>query len=662
MTRRSVERTRRTMTLPMTVAALTGAVLAGASGGATALAQPSPEIVVEDGATQPVFSYKDAIREHVYVESSVDSDRDGRKDRVNVDIIRPAETEHGLKVPVIMDESPYYDNAGRGNESERKTYDSAGNPVKFPLFYDNYFVPRGYAFLAVDMVGTTRSDGCPVSGGPSDVLGGKAVVDWLNGRAKAYRPDGTPARAAWTTGRTGMIGKSYDGTLANGVAATGVEGLETIVPISAISSWYGYSRMNGVKYWTDEQPWLASYVDTDPPEKCAPVNAGLDEGEDDATGDYNAYWRTADYRNGTIARASRVRASVFAAHGVNDLNVKDDQFAEWWRALARRGVERKVWLTQRGHVDPFDTRRDAWVDTLHRWFDHELQQIPNGIMREPRADIEIGPDRWISQRDWPSRDARNVVLRPGAGGALGAERAAEGTTAAFTDAPGPRGDGHAESAMVSDPAADRPYRTAFVSGPLPRTGRLSGTPEAHLKIKLDRPTANLTALLVDYGEDTRVNYLGSGSGIRTLGTEDCHGESTPADDACYRQTEVTTVTSPVNVVARGWLDAQNDRSLSRPRPLEPGRYYNVQWETLSQEYLLKKGHRLALVLAGTDADYNTETPTGAQVTLDLRGSSITVPVAAAGDDPTALVAPPQPATTWRGPATVTLPVQERELY
>ena len=32
-----------------------------------------------------------------------------------------------------------------------------------------------------------------------------------------------------------MIGKSYDGTFANGVAATGVEGLTTIVPVSAIS-------------------------------------------------------------------------------------------------------------------------------------------------------------------------------------------------------------------------------------------------------------------------------------------------------------------------------------------------------------------------------------------------------------------------------------------
>ena len=37
-----------------------------------------------------------------------------------------------------------------------------------------------------------------------------------------------------------MIGKSCDGTIANGVAATGVEGLRTIVPIGAISSWYDY--------------------------------------------------------------------------------------------------------------------------------------------------------------------------------------------------------------------------------------------------------------------------------------------------------------------------------------------------------------------------------------------------------------------------------------
>ena len=48
-----------------------------------------------------------------------------------------------------------------------------------------------------------------------------------------------------------MIGKSYDGTLSNGVAATGVEGLKTIVPISAISAWYNYSRTGGVRHNTN---------------------------------------------------------------------------------------------------------------------------------------------------------------------------------------------------------------------------------------------------------------------------------------------------------------------------------------------------------------------------------------------------------------------------
>ena len=72
-----------------------------------------PAITIENGRTQPVFSYADAVREHVYVESSVDSDADGRLDRVRVDIIRPKESGPGLRVPVVIDESPYYDNSER---------------------------------------------------------------------------------------------------------------------------------------------------------------------------------------------------------------------------------------------------------------------------------------------------------------------------------------------------------------------------------------------------------------------------------------------------------------------------------------------------------------------------------------------------------------------
>ena len=57
-----------------------------------------------------------------------------------------------------------------------------------------------------------------------------------------------------------MIGKSYDGTFANGVASTGVDGLTTIVPISAISDWYDYSRMGGIRFNTHYPASLSNSI------------------------------------------------------------------------------------------------------------------------------------------------------------------------------------------------------------------------------------------------------------------------------------------------------------------------------------------------------------------------------------------------------------------
>src|SRR5262249_4961400 len=94
------------------VAALLAALLTPAA------AQAAP------GESRPVYSYAHAIREAVWVDTGLDGDGDGRSDRVAADIVRPAEPAHqGRKVPVIMDASPYYSCCGRGNESQKKTYD-----------------------------------------------------------------------------------------------------------------------------------------------------------------------------------------------------------------------------------------------------------------------------------------------------------------------------------------------------------------------------------------------------------------------------------------------------------------------------------------------------------------------------------------------------------
>ena len=82
----------------------------------------------------------------------------------------------------------------RGNEGECiADADGDGRNDTWPLFYDNYFVPRGYAYVLAEMNGTANSTGCPLHGGPGDIAGMKSVIDWLNGRADAYA---TPARHA----------------------------------------------------------------------------------------------------------------------------------------------------------------------------------------------------------------------------------------------------------------------------------------------------------------------------------------------------------------------------------------------------------------------------------------------------------------------------------
>ena len=43
-----------------------------------------------------------------------------------------------------------------------------------------------------------------------------------------------------------MMGTSYNGTIPIAAATTGVQGLDAIVPISAISDWYDYYRANGM--------------------------------------------------------------------------------------------------------------------------------------------------------------------------------------------------------------------------------------------------------------------------------------------------------------------------------------------------------------------------------------------------------------------------------
>jgi X-Pro dipeptidyl-peptidase len=576
------------------------ALLTGGQSAVTATTPDDPDPAaspyrIEGGLTSPIFSYRNAIRESVWV-LAPDFDHNGRPDRVTADIIRPAELDGTpIDVPVIMHASPYF-----GCCYPRK-FDENGNLIRFPYFYDNYFMPRGYAFVSVDMAGTNRSTGCADEGAGSDIGSVKAVVDWLNGRGRAVDARGRPAEADWTNGRVGMIGLSYDGTLANGVAATGVEGLETIVPQGAISSWYDYTRYGGLITSFDYATWLSRLVASNRTTKvdCKAVYRRMARRDGDKTGAYNAFWLHRDYREVPTPDASKVTASVFVVHGLQDYNVKTPHFARWWSALRDNGVETKLWLSRLGHYDPFDHDRARWVDTLHRWFDHELWGIPNGITDEPAVSVETSPRRWVNADDWPVAD-RTVVLSPRSRHRL-VHRTPEPGRAIFRNIPY-----GSEGAMVT--IGPNRHRLLYATRRLAQPIRVSGTPRVHLSVRHQARTGQVAVALVDYGRAKRV------LGLNNLATKSCWGESTKTDSACFRDQRRWMRSTPLQVIARGWARLDG-----------PGQH-TVDVDLTTNDVTVPAGHRLGLVVYGSSSWYEPVDFTNTRYTVRRGGSWLRLPI------------------------------------
>ncbi|MCP9947898.1 Xaa-Pro dipeptidyl-peptidase [Actinomadura madurae] len=633
-------------------AALAATAAPAAAAGPTRPAPGAHQVTVRGGETQPVFSRADAVTQTVMIETTADSDRDGVRDRVQLRIMRPKETATaGLKVPTILEPSPYWAGINDvpnhpvdiGDARARSLTTTHRNLAEiFPGYYDNYFLPRGYAVANLDSIGTGGSTGCPTSGDRSEQAGAKAAVDWLTGRARGWSPDGKPVKAAWSTGDVGMIGQSYNGTLPNMAAATGVRGLKAIVPIAGISSWYDYYRANGGVvapggFQGEDLDVLAKAVLTrQNPEVCAKVIDDIEATQDRETGDYSTVWAERDY----VGQARDVRAAVMVVHGLNDWNVKVKNSVQWWNALKEAGVPRKLWLHQGNHATPFRWRVEEWLRQTHHWFDRYLYGIRNGIEKEPRVDVERADGTWETARDWPVPGTRTVPVSLNAGpagqpGTLG-PRPAPGGPQSFTDAGKTR---TAEQLLVNEDQAD-PNRLAYLTGPLPRPVRVDGIPSVSLRASLNgvpggvggrHPTRDwerspyLTALLVDYGTDARPTGARDGTG-----QEVCFGQSVPGDSGCTTRQVLRTETAPYKIVTRGWLDARNRHGFGRTDPVEPGRTYTFRWDLEPTDYVVKAGHRLGVVLLSTDYDYTLRYPAGTEVTVRPGVSRVLLPLARGG--------------------------------
>jgi X-Pro dipeptidyl-peptidase len=459
----------------------------------------------------------------------------------------------------------------------------------------NRWLPLGYAVVHSCSPGTGWSQGCPTIGGPNEALAPKAVIDWLCGRGKGYTTlDGNEeVKADWCSGKVGMIGTSYNGTLPVAAATTGVEGLEAIIPIAPATSWYGYYRSNGLVrspggYPGEDMDVLFDFVASCEPKRrewcITHVRDGeLRTGMDRVFGDYNDFWAARDYRH----QLGKWRAATLMAHGFNDWNVMPEQSVAIYAELKQKGVPCMAFFHQEGHTDnvPFKL--------MNRWFTRFLHGVDNGVEKDPKAWIVREGDRAnapTAYADYPNPDAAPVVLRPQAGGnevgQLVAGQPGQGQET-LRDDPAVPGADLAE-------ATKSPHRLLYATPVLTAPLHLSGTARLQIKLAADRPATNLSVWLVS------LPWTGS----RTI-TED--------------------------VITRGWADPQNRTSLRESKPLVPGEFVELTFDLQPDDQVIAAGERIGLMVFASDHDFTLHPKAGTQLTVDLAGTSLTLPVVGGAD-------------------------------
>jgi X-Pro dipeptidyl-peptidase len=620
------------------------------------LAQKAGPVFV-NGMAQVVPAFQDStvwIRQDLWVETNFDSDRDGKPDRVHVDVTRPrqAETE-GLKVAILYGASPYYAGTARGQvnwdvrqelNAEPKPRGKMQNPAyqadrtRISNALVNEWVPRGFAVVHSEQPGTGRSQGCPTVGDIPERMPPKFVIDWLNGRARGYTtPTGSEQVSAtsWSTGKVAMIGTSYEGTLPLAAATTGVKGLMAVVPVSPNTSYYHYYRANGLVrspagYLGEDVDVLYDFIasgDSAARGNCERIwKNGIfagKHGQDRASGDYNDFWSDRDL----LPYVKNIKAAVLLAHGLNDYNVFPSHSVRIYDEMKRLGLPVSIYLHQGGHGG------NPPADMLNRWFSHYLYGVNNGVDKDPpvwivqdaaaqepravaaAAEAALHPDTTATVgrggrggrlrptlaptpfASFPVPGSVPVTFYPSSGGTGVGElsfRAAPNERETFADSVTYSG-----SELAIQPQSSS--RLLYATPAFTDTVHLSGAPQVTLRIASSAPAANLSVWLVMLPYDSA--RVGSGS--------------------------------HVGLIDRGWADIQNYKSLTKGgnyhsklkgEPLVPGHFYDLTFDLEPDDEFIPPGKQLAVMIMSSDREFTLWPRPGTQLTVDLAHSSVTMPL------------------------------------
>jgi X-Pro dipeptidyl-peptidase len=507
---------------------------------------------------------------------------------------------------------------------------------------------KGIARAVADVLGTRGSTGCWDYGGLKEQQSGVDVVKFLAGKT----PDVDGNLITWSNGNIGMTGTSYDGTTANMVAATGIPELKGIIPIAAISHWYGYAYYDGARYalnsrvLTDEgldTPLLFDYgfnrtfPEDDPgmiqhrvgQADCEQESLDHTQHGYSRSPDYTSFWRERDYRKD----ADKFRAAVMVVHGWQDYNVKQDEGVSLYEALpvddpltedVIEGVPFKLlWLTQSSHAGGSGPGYQAMVDSFWaqtlKGQDKGLDELETPV--KSLGSTSSGPGVWQDEVSWPPAGTKDVPLYLGR--TFDMPPAAIGETGVLKPTPQNSGGGwvHANPGTVSEEATLRdptnrgttangmPVRGhGYVSlyqesAPLAQDVRIAGRAVLDAYVNVPVPGQHLTPILVE--------VLSNGN---------------------------------LNLVERGFLNLDYRDGLDVAKPTTGWLHGQVNF--LPQDYTFKAGSRIGLILQGSNTVWalpgnpgQISYAMGPQSGVTTTGTSLRLPIVGAPADPAALFTP-----------------------
>ncbi|KYG75655.1 X-prolyl-dipeptidyl aminopeptidase [Roseivirga spongicola] len=569
--------------------------------------------IFKDGEAQIVEAFSNPeewIREDLWVETEFDTDGDGKLDRMHVAVTRPKQTEtEGLKLPVVFETSPYYaGTAGMakglfwdvkhelGDTPPPRTHVEVQRRGERPIISNSQirtWVPRGYIVIHSSSPGTGLSDGSPTVGGDNESLAPKAVIEWLAGKDNGYknREGNEKVEAYWSTGKVGMTGTSYNGTLPLAAATTGVDALKAIIPIAPNTSYYHYYRSNGLVrspggYLGEDIDVLYDFIHSGEESKRPYNNKTVRDTElannlDRITGDYNDFWAGRDYLN----EMKPMKAALLMSHGFNDWNVMPEHSYRIAMQAKKMGLPVQIYYHQAGHGGPPPMRM------MNRWFTKYLHGVDNGVENDPKAQIVREYDSQqepTAYADYPNPGAKDVTFYLQAGGnsagVLSTSKGKSKTTETLIDDVNISG---AELAQATNSENRLLYLTPTLTEPM----HLSGVAKVTVKLASSKPAANLSVWLVSLPWNT-------------------------ADNAKIYD----------NIITRGWADPQNYKSISKSEPLEPGKFYSVSFDLQPDDQIIPAGQQIGLMIFSSDKEFTLHPQPGTQLTIDLNGTSLTLPV------------------------------------